>query len=217
VRRPRRYLGRRWDKPGRRARTPRGVARDPAEREPRDCARVTSPETSRSIAARCGPHAGRGDRARGGKRHAVCRGGEAGRLGGHHTAGSPAWRDDALGPARPDVNRYLKWAVVEAANAICLTRGRTPRRHVGRLYERVARRKGHAQGFGAVAPHLAEATYWMLRKGESYREPHAGSFRPRGTSAARPLIATSLDVTIMPRRRRRYGSDETSPRWRGRT
>jgi len=34
------------------------------------------------------------------------------------------------GPARPDVNRYLKWAFVEAANAICLTRGRTPRRHV---------------------------------------------------------------------------------------
>jgi transposase len=46
-----------------------------------------------------------------------------------------------FGPSRPDVNRYLKWAFVEAANSICLTRGRTAPRHVSRLYERVARRK----------------------------------------------------------------------------
>jgi transposase len=78
-----------------------------------------------------------------------------------------------FGPARPDVNRYLKWAFVEAANAICLTRGRKPHRHVSRLYERVARRKGHGKAIGAVARHLAEATYWMLSKGESYREPKA--------------------------------------------
>src|SRR6059058_4954756 len=38
-----------------------------------------------------------------------------------------------FGPSRPDVNRYLKWACVEAANAICLNRGRAPRRHVSRL------------------------------------------------------------------------------------
>ena len=39
------------------------------------------------------------------------------------------------------------------------------------LYERVARRKGHAKAIGAVARHLAEATYWMLSKQEAYREP----------------------------------------------
>jgi transposase len=92
-----------------------------------------------------------------------------------------------FGPARPDVNRYLKWAFVEAANAVCLTRGRTPRRHVSRLYERVARRKGHAKAIGAVARHLAEATYWMLSKGEAYREPKvSGRVRPRGISAEAP-------------------------------
>jgi transposase len=92
-----------------------------------------------------------------------------------------------FGPARPDVNRYLKWAFVEAANAICLTRGRTPRRHVSRLYERVARRKGHAKAIGAVARHLAEATYWMLSKGECSQEPKAsGRVRPRGISAEAP-------------------------------
>jgi transposase len=78
-----------------------------------------------------------------------------------------------FGPARPDVNRYLKWAFVEAANAICLTRGRAPHRHVSRRYERLARRKGHAKAIGAVARHLAEATYWILSKGECYREPKA--------------------------------------------
>jgi transposase len=77
------------------------------------------------------------------------------------------------GPSRPDVNRYLKWAFVEAANAICLNRGRAPRRHVSRLYERVARRTGHQKAIGAVARPLAEATYWILTKQETYREPHA--------------------------------------------
>jgi transposase len=86
-----------------------------------------------------------------------------------------------FGPSRSDVNRYLKWAFVEAANAICLTRGRAPHRHVSRRYERIGRRKGHAKAIGAVARHLAEATYWILSKGEGYREPKAsGRFVHRG-------------------------------------
>jgi transposase len=75
------------------------------------------------------------------------------------------------GRLRPDVNRYLKWAFIEAANAICLMRRRHPHRHVTRLYERIARRKGHPKAIGAVARHLAEATYWLLSKQEPYREP----------------------------------------------
>jgi transposase len=76
-----------------------------------------------------------------------------------------------FGRLRPDVNRYLKWAFIEAANAICVSRGRHPRRHVSRLYERIAQRKGHAKAIAAVARHLAEATYWILSKQEPYREP----------------------------------------------
>jgi len=75
------------------------------------------------------------------------------------------------GQVRQDVNRYLKWAFMEAANIICLNHRRFPQRHMHRLYERVARRKGHQKAIGAVARHLAEATYWILTKGESYREP----------------------------------------------
>jgi hypothetical protein len=42
---------------------------------------------------------------------------------------------------RPDVNRYLKWAFLEAANVICLNHKRFPQRHVHRLYQRVASRQ----------------------------------------------------------------------------
>ena len=75
------------------------------------------------------------------------------------------------GPLRPDVNRYLKWAFIEAANVVCRTRRRHPDRHASRRYERIARRKGHHKAIAAVARHLAEATYWMLTRQESYREP----------------------------------------------
>ena len=85
-----------------------------------------------------------------------------------------------FGPSRPDVNRYLKWAFLEAANAICLNRSRAPRRHVSRLYERVARRKGHQKAIGAVARHLAEATYWILTKQETYRDPKAAAVSSTG-------------------------------------
>jgi transposase len=91
-----------------------------------------------------------------------------------------------FGPSRPDVNRYLKWAFVEAANAIGIARGRAPHRHVSRLYDRIARRKGHAKAIGAVARHLAEATFWILSKHEPYREPKGWPFRPRGMSAGGP-------------------------------
>jgi len=75
------------------------------------------------------------------------------------------------GKVRPDVNRYLKWAFTEAANAIVLQQERQPDSHVVRLYQRVYRHKGHAKAITAVGRHLAEATYWMLKNNESYREP----------------------------------------------
>jgi transposase len=78
------------------------------------------------------------------------------------------------GPLRMDINRYLKWAFIEAANTICLNRQVHPQCHVSRLYARVQHRKGHPKAVGAVARHLAEATYWILTKREPYREPAGG-------------------------------------------
>lgn len=78
------------------------------------------------------------------------------------------------GRVRPDVNRYLKWALVEAANVVVMNQGRWADRHVVRLYQRVRERKGHAKAVVAVARHLAEAVHCILRKKEPYREPAMG-------------------------------------------
>lgn len=75
------------------------------------------------------------------------------------------------GKVRPDVNRYLKWAYMEAGNAVCRTQRFHVYSHATQLYLRIRQRKGHQKAVGAVARHLAEATYWILKKGEGYCEP----------------------------------------------
>ena len=59
----------------------------------------------------------------------------------------------------------------EAANVCCLLHRRYPERHVSRLYARLARRRGYPKAIGAVARHLAEATYWVLTKRTAYHKP----------------------------------------------
>ncbi len=76
-----------------------------------------------------------------------------------------------FGSLRSDVNSYLKWAFVEAANVVCIHRRHWPNRHVAQFYNRIHRRKGHQKAIGAVARHLAEATFWMLTRKEEYRDP----------------------------------------------
>jgi transposase len=75
------------------------------------------------------------------------------------------------GPLRPDVNRYLKGAFVEAAKTCCRRRRRSPHRQVRPWYARLARPTGHQKALGAVARHLAAAASWILTKQDPYREP----------------------------------------------
>lgn len=75
------------------------------------------------------------------------------------------------GSTASDTNRYLKWAFGEAANTIMRSRRRLKLRHAVQLYERVRQRKGHSIAIGAVSRHLAEATWAILTKNESYKEP----------------------------------------------
>jgi transposase len=79
-----------------------------------------------------------------------------------------------FGRLRPDVNRYLKWAYMEAANVVVRNQERWASRHVVRLYRRVRARKGHAKAVGAVARHLAEASFWVLRRDEPDQERALG-------------------------------------------
>jgi transposase len=74
------------------------------------------------------------------------------------------------GPLRNDVNRYLKWAFAEAANSVAVNHQRCPERHVSQLYRRL-RHKGHPKAIGAVARHLAEAAFHVLRRKQVYRDP----------------------------------------------
>jgi transposase len=76
-----------------------------------------------------------------------------------------------LGQVRQDVNRHLKWALVEAANIIVMSQRRLADSHVVQLYQRLKRKKNHQKAVVAVARHLAEAAFWVLKKQESYREP----------------------------------------------
>ena len=69
-----------------------------------------------------------------------------------------------------NVNHYLQWGFVEAAN--CAIRIKACRQsHIGRLYERLHPARGHGRAVVAVARHLAEASYWVLRKQQIYRAP----------------------------------------------
>ncbi len=76
-----------------------------------------------------------------------------------------------FGRTRPDVNHYLKRAFIEAANVVVINQARWPSRHVVKLYQRVRARKEHGKAVVAVARHLAESTYWILKKKEPYKEP----------------------------------------------
>jgi transposase len=77
------------------------------------------------------------------------------------------------GRLRKQSNQYLKWAFIEAANVIVRQRRHANWRvkHVTILYERIRQRKGHSVAVGAVARHLSEAAFWMLRKQEPYKDP----------------------------------------------
>ena len=85
------------------------------------------------------------------------------------------------GKMRKQSNNYLKWAFIEAANVVVRHRNHPGWRdkHVSRLYERIRRRKGHAVAVGAIARHLSEAAFWVLKKGEPYKEPDPRTALPK--------------------------------------
>jgi transposase len=76
------------------------------------------------------------------------------------------------GPVRPDVNHYLKWAYIEAANCIALQQKRLEGRHVVDLLKRIQKKKGYPKAAVAVGRHLAEATFYMLKRNQAYQEPN---------------------------------------------
>jgi transposase len=76
------------------------------------------------------------------------------------------------GQVRQDVNHYLKWAYIEAANCVALQQDHNPGRHTVELLKRIQKQKGYPKAAVAVGRHLAEATYCMLKHNEPYNEPN---------------------------------------------
>ena len=89
-----------------------------------------------------------------------------------------------FGKCRPDVNRYLKWAFSEAGNSIAVNHRRLPDRHVSKQYGCLRERKNHSVAVGAVARHLAEATWHILKKKEVYRDPNLAAVEQGFTTPA---------------------------------
>ena len=75
-----------------------------------------------------------------------------------------------MGKVRPDVNRYLKYAFIEAVNVTVMNQERWANRHTVLLYQRIKERRGHGKAVVAVARHLAEAAYSIVKNGEPYIE-----------------------------------------------
>jgi len=95
-----------------------------------------------------------------------------------------------LGQICGDVNRYLKWAFIEAGNLVVIHQRRLAGQHVVRLYQRVKRKRNHQKAVVAVARHLAEAAYWILKKHEVYRDPQPRLNAPTKGQAANTLSST---------------------------
>ncbi len=95
-----------------------------------------------------------------------------------------------LGRTRKECNHFLKWAFVEAVEAVVVHQESMSARHVVRLYRRVKNNKTdrHNKAVVAVARHLAEAAWHVLSGNQDYREPQpTPGMMQRFHTAGRPL------------------------------
>jgi len=78
-----------------------------------------------------------------------------------------------FGHMRKPSSQYLKWAFIEAANVVVRHRHHPAwkTKYVCQVYDQVCQRKGHAVAVGAVARHLAEGAFWILKRQQAYRPP----------------------------------------------
>jgi transposase len=90
-----------------------------------------------------------------------------------------------LGRTSAIANHHLKWALVEAANCIVMQKARYGERHVVKLYDRLRASKNHGKAAVAVARHLAESSWWILKKKQPYREPAPASTSSSENGSAR--------------------------------
>ena len=96
-------------------------------------------------------------------------------------------------------NRALGTARTEAAKAA----GRTKRRALGHRYRRLKRRLGAKKATVALARHLLEVAYHLIKDGAAYREPPPAARGPLARRAderrhVQALQALGYHVTLSP-------------------
>jgi transposase len=86
-----------------------------------------------------------------------------------------------FGHMRNPCNQYLKWAFIEAANVVVRHRHHPAwkGKYVCQVYETICRRKGHSIAVGAVARHLAESAFWILKRQQPYGPPAIRQVSPK--------------------------------------
>jgi len=73
--------------------------------------------------------------------------------------------------------RYLKWAFAEAANSVAVNHTRCPEGMSANSTCGCGARKGHGKTIGAVARHLAEATFHVLPRAVGVVSSFADAFQ----------------------------------------
>ena len=91
-------------------------------------------------------------------------------------------------------NQYLKWAFIEAANVVVRHRHHPAwkTKYVCQVYDQVCQRKGHAVAVGAVARHLAEAAFWILKRQQPYRPPAMRRTSPKQVQGRTQLVPSEV-------------------------
>jgi transposase len=97
-----------------------------------------------------------------------------------------------FGHMRKPSNQYLKWAFIEAANVVVRHRHHPAWKvtYVCQIYDQVSQRKGHAVAVGAVARHLAEGAFWILKRQQPYRPPASRQASPKQVRGRAQLVST---------------------------
>jgi len=96
-----------------------------------------------------------------------------------------------FGHMRKPSNQYLKWAFIEAANVVVRHRHHPAWKvtYVCQIYDQVSQRKGHAVAVGAVARHLAEGAFWILKRQQPYRPPAIRQASPKQVRGRAQLVS----------------------------
>jgi hypothetical protein len=103
---------------------------------------------------------------------------------------------------RKPSGQHLKWAFIEAAKVVVRHRHHPAwmTDYVSRVCDQVCQRRGHAIAIGAMAPHLAQACFWLLKRQQPNRPPAVGQASPKQVQGRAWLVPSEVREPWWPAR-----------------